>query len=227
MSFFGKAGFFGPLKPYTGPYHPSVYKRGGGMAAGTLGKAFAYKRPQLANGGMPTEDYARGGNVYAKQPPNGPRANDPGSGHTAARGGGDYSWGKKTSRNNYAAQINPTGHGETKRRAGTVNDDYLSPAQRRAYESHERFRRGGAAKVAPWTDRPPHIKQRLARGSGAPKIHVPHDGGLVLSIHLSDVGPHAITLGHSGGVDTSRMVQRQASHALQHPTLVFSGERPL
>jgi hypothetical protein len=55
----------------------------------------------------------------------------------------------------------------------------------------------------PWQDRPPHIKQRLAPGSGAPKIHVQHPGGgLVMSIHLSDVGPHA------GGVNVERMVQR-------------------
>jgi len=58
--------------------------------------------------------------------------------------------------------------------------------------------------------------------SNSPKIHVEHPGGgLVMSIHLSDVGPHAISLGNSGGVDASRMVQRQASHALQshgHPT---------
>jgi hypothetical protein len=48
-------GFFGPLKPYTGAYHPSVYRkyaRGGGNALGTLGHAFAYKRPtQLSDGG--------------------------------------------------------------------------------------------------------------------------------------------------------------------------------
>jgi len=44
--------------------------------------------------------------------------------------------------------------------------------------------------------------------------------GLVLNIHLSDVGPHAISLSHSGGVDASNIVRRQASHALQsygHP----------
>ena len=27
--------------------------------------------------------------------------------------------------------------------------------------------------------------------------------GAILNIHLSDVGPHAISLSHSGGVDTS------------------------
>jgi hypothetical protein len=32
-------GFFGPLPIFTGAYHPSAYKRGGGTAAGTLGKA--------------------------------------------------------------------------------------------------------------------------------------------------------------------------------------------
>jgi hypothetical protein len=172
-----KAGFFGPLKPFTGTYHPSVYARGGGAALGTLGKAFAYKRPQLAQGGN-----VPGNNVlprYAKQPVNN-ASNDPGS-------------------------------------SGGQDEDYLRPAQRRAYESHERFRRGGAAKITPaWTDRPYHVKQRLARGSGAPRIHVDHPGsGLVMSIHLSDVGPHAITLGDHGGVDSSRMVQRQAASVIK------------
>jgi len=58
------SGFFGKLKPYTGAYHPSVYQRysrGGGAGWGTLGKAFAYKRPpMLSDGGT---SFARGGNV--------------------------------------------------------------------------------------------------------------------------------------------------------------------
>ena len=215
MSFIGKNGFFGPLKPYTGAYHPSVYKRGG-AALGTLGKPLAYKKPQLAAGGNVT-----GNDVlprYTKQPPNN-ASNDSGSTYQSARGSNDYSWGKKTSRNNHAAQIEPTGHSETTRRSG-MTDDYLTPAQRRAYESQARFAKGG--KITPaWTDRPYHVKQRMAH-SNSPRIHAEHSGeGLVLNIHLSDVGPHAITLGHSGGVDASRMVQRQASHALQsygHPT---------
>jgi len=53
------------------------------------------------------------------------------------------------------------------------------------------------------------MAQRLARGSG-PRIHVDHPGGgLVMSIHLSDVGPHAITLGHSGGVNVARMAEHK------------------
>jgi hypothetical protein len=55
MSFIGKNGFFGALTPHTGAYHPSVYakySRGGGAGWGTLGRAFAYKRPtQLSDGG--------------------------------------------------------------------------------------------------------------------------------------------------------------------------------
>src|SRR5262249_26789532 len=160
-----------------------------------LGKAFAYKRPQLADGGNVT-----GNDVlprYAKQPPNNAASNDPGSAYQSARGSGDYSWGKVSPRfNNFGAEIEPHGRGEVKRRGGTMNDDYLTPAQRRAYESHERFRRGGATKAPAWTDRPQHIKQRLAQGSGAPRIHAQHSGeGLVLNIHLSDVGPDALSLG--------------------------------
>ena len=94
-----------------------------------------------------------------------------------------------------------------------MTEDYLRPAQRRALESQSRFAKGGAAKMSPasaWQNRPPHIKRRLARGSGAPKIHVEHPGGgLVMSIHLSDVGPHAISLGHSGGVNVARMAEHK------------------
>ena len=82
--------------------------------------------------------------------------------------------------------------------------------------------RSQIVKVAAWTDRPPAVKQRLRVGSGAPRIHVEHPGGgLVLNVHLGPVGETAISLEDSGGVDSSRMVQRQASHALQsygHPT---------
>src|SRR5262249_50078103 len=91
VSFIGKNGFFGALPTYTGAYHPSVYKRGGGMAAGTLGKAFAYKKPQLASGGSVT---GTGNDVlplYTKQPDNSPN-NDPSGGFQSAKGGRDYSW---------------------------------------------------------------------------------------------------------------------------------------
>jgi hypothetical protein len=104
-----------------------------------------------------------------------------------------------------------------KRRSGQT-EDYLPPAQRRAYESQARFAKGGAAKMTPaWRDRPFAAHKN---GSGL-KIHAPHSGeGLVMNIHLSNVGPHAISFhsgpdGYNGGVDSSRMVQRQASHALQ------------
>ena len=56
MSFIGKNGYFGALTPYTGAYHPSVYRkysRGGGAASGgyRLGNAFAYTRPRFSDGG--------------------------------------------------------------------------------------------------------------------------------------------------------------------------------
>ena len=50
--------FFGKLKPYSGAYHPSVYakySRGGDASrngTGTLGAAWAYKRPQFDSGGV-------------------------------------------------------------------------------------------------------------------------------------------------------------------------------
>jgi hypothetical protein len=51
------------------------------------------------------------------------------------------------------------------------------------------------------------------------KIHAPHSGeGLVMHIHLSDQGPHAISFAHgdgyTGGVDSSRMVERAAERRL-------------
>jgi len=43
---------------------------------------------------------------------------------------------------------------------------------------------------------------RLAQPS---RIHVPHSGqGLVMTIHLNDVGEHAISLGNSGAVNVER-----------------------
>jgi hypothetical protein len=46
-------------------------------------------------------------------------------------------------------------------------------------------------------------------------INAPHPGhGLVLNIHLSNVGAHALSLSHSGGVDASRMVERMAPRRL-------------
>jgi hypothetical protein len=167
---------------------------------------------------------AQGGNVvtgedtvarrYTKQPKNN-AANDAGSTYQAARGSNDYSWGKVSPRfQNNGAELEPQGHGETKRRSGTT-EDYLPPAQRRAYEAHERFRRGGAAKVTPaWQDLPAHVTQRLKVGSGAPRIHVEHSGeGLVLNLHLSPVGDHALNLSHTGGVNAD-WVRNAASHAL-------------
>src|SRR5262245_3628741 len=117
MSFSGRHGFFGALKPADPHYarytlDPSYarfvdkYSRGGGFenGLGTLGKSFAYRRPQFDDGGC-VEPFAQGGNVTAGHqsesydpydgdgvPENDPN-NDPGSGYQAARGGGDYSWG--------------------------------------------------------------------------------------------------------------------------------------
>jgi hypothetical protein len=78
-----------------------------------------------------------------------------------------------------------------------------------------RFAKGGQVTPA-WKDRPYAVPHK--DGSGL-KIHAPTSGsGLVMHIHLSDVGPHAISFGHgdaySGGVDSSRMVERQAMHRL-------------
>jgi hypothetical protein len=68
-----------------------------------------------------------------------------------------------------------------------------------------------------WKDRPYPVAQRTSKGL---KIQAPHSGeGLVMHIHLSPVGAHAISLhsgpeGYTGGVDASRMVQRAAERRL-------------
>ena len=229
MSFIGKHGYFGALTPYTGPYHPSVYAkyarggrmpnedyaRGGGPAGGgyRLGNAFAYKRPAFSDGGGAEQH-----SPY-KKPPHNDASNDYHQGYQAARGGGDYSFGKVSPRfQSDGAEIEPSGHDNVKRRNG-ITEDYLRPAQRRAYERDNRFAKGGAAKMTPaWKDRPYPVAQRTS--SKGLKIHAPHSGeGLVMNIHLSDVGPHAISFhsgpdGYSGGGDSSRMVQGAAERRL-------------
>jgi len=80
MSFIGRNGFFGALKPANPHYaryalNPSYakfvdkYSRGGGSenAVGTLGRAFAYRRPQFDDGGV--AHMAAGGNPLALDNP--------------------------------------------------------------------------------------------------------------------------------------------------------------
>jgi hypothetical protein len=122
MSFIGKNGFFGALKPADPHYaryalDPSYakfvdkYSRGGGSenGLGTLGRAFAYQRPKLAQGGSISET----DNPYDGEGV--PENNAGGGGHVAARGGADYSWGPGDWDND-GAEIMPTGHDNTKRR---------------------------------------------------------------------------------------------------------------
>jgi len=154
----------------------------------------------------PLKQRAQGGNVVAtkqserfnpyKRPPHNNAGNDYHQGYQVARGSGDYSWGKMSPRfSNQSAEIQPHGHNEVtprrRARGGKANEDYacggqaedyLSPAQRRAYESHSRFAKGGAAKMTPaWKDRPYPVAQRTQKGL---KIHAPHSGeGLVMNMH--------------------------------------------
>jgi hypothetical protein len=194
MSFTGRAGFFGPLAAYQGSYHPSVYakySRGGGSqnAVGTLGKAFAYKRPQLADGGGIDEP-----NPYS-EPPRNDLSNDYHQGHTTGRDAVSYSWGKVSPHfKNDGAEVTPHGHNEVTPR---------------------RLAQGGKAQMTPaWKDRPFAVSQNTKAGHGL-KIHAPHSGeGLVMNIHLGPVGPHAISLSHSGAVNVMN-VERAASRALQ------------
>jgi len=190
--------------------------------------------------GLPSLKRAQGGNVVAtkqserfnpyKRPPHNNAGNDYHQGYQVARGSGDYSSGKMSPRfSNQSAEIQPHGHnGATPRRrarggkatedyaGGGQAEDYLSPAQRRAYESQSRFAKGGAAKMTPaWKDCPYPVTQRTPKGL---KIHAPHSGeGLVMNIHLSDVGPNALSLRHSGGVNVERMAQRNLQSDARMP----------
>jgi hypothetical protein len=154
-----------------------------------------------------------------KRPPHNNAGNDYHQGRMAAKGGGSYSWGKMSPRfQNEGAEIQPHGHNE------------VTP-RRRAHGGGcscwrcGRFAKGGQVTPA-WKDRPYPVAQRTSKGL---KINAPHSGeGLVMHIHLSDVGPHAISFhsgpdGYMGGVDSSRMVngQRSGDSPAQHVRLRF------
>src|SRR5215471_19519094 len=103
--------------------------------------------------GLRQSKRAQGGNVVAtkqgeqfnpyKKPPHNNASNDYHQGYQEARGSGDYSFGKVSPRfQNDGAEIEPQGHDKVRRRSGTT-EDYLRPAQRRAYERDNRFAKGG------------------------------------------------------------------------------------
>jgi hypothetical protein len=107
------------------------------------------------------------------------------------------------------AEITPHGHNETTPRK-LAHGGSCS-----CWRYGGRFAKGGAAVTQAWRDRAFAVQS--AKGI---KIHAPHSGeGLVMNIHLSPVGAHAISLhsgpdGYSGAVDSSRMVQRSAERRL-------------
>src|SRR5262249_56246738 len=107
-----------------------------------IGKKVAAADPDVDTPGLTKR--AQGGNVVAtkqserhnpyKKPPHNNAGNDYHQGYQAARGSGDYSFGKVSPRfENDGAEIQATGHNKVKRRSG-MTEDYLGPAQRRAYE---------------------------------------------------------------------------------------------
>jgi hypothetical protein len=72
-----------------------------------------------------------------------------------------------------------------------------------------------------WKNRPYPVAQRTQKGL---RINAPHSGeGLVMNIHLSDVGPHALSLTHSGGVNVERMADRNLQ-ADARPTNPFQSQ---
>src|SRR5262249_55902719 len=135
-----------------------------------------------------------------------------GGGHTVARLGPGFAY----TRPKLAAGGNVTGTGndvlpeydETPRN-GPDNDPGSGYQTARGSNDYSwgkvspRFQNNGA-EIEPHghgetTRRNGQGEDYLSQGSGAPKIHAEHSGsGLVLNIHLSDVGPHAITLGDNG-----------------------------
>ena len=59
------------------------------------------------------------------------------------------------------------------------------------------------------------MAQRTPKGL---KINAPHSGeGLLMNIHLSPVGPHALSLTHGGGVNVERMAERNLQSDARMP----------
>jgi hypothetical protein len=213
--FVGRAGFFGPIASYSGAYDPSVYRkysRGGGSqnAAGTLAKAFAYKRPVFSDGGAADDPHDSDiQNIETATQPSQPRRPGQVEGMMQAMN----QWGQ-----------GPSGVSHRFANAGLYDIQRANEVTPRrlahgggctCWRCGGRFARGGQAKMTPaWKDRPFAVSQNTRVGHGL-RINAPHPGHrLVLNIHLSNVGPHALSLSHSGGVDASRMVERMAAHRL-------------
>jgi hypothetical protein len=154
--------------------------------------------------GLPSLKRARGGSICEyDEPPHNNANNDQHQGHSSGRDAISYKWGKVSPRfQSQGAEITPHGHNE------------VTPRKRAHGGSCSccrcggRFAKGGAAVTPTWKDRPPAVAQRTTQGL---KIHAPHSGeGLVMNIHLSPVGEHAISFhsgpdGYSGGVDSMQM----------------------
>jgi hypothetical protein len=159
--------------------------------------------------------YAQGGNVTDNpydEPPGNNADNDAHQGHTAGRDGQSYTWGKVSPRfSNQGAEITPHHHNEVTPRK-LAHGGGCS-----CWRCGGRFARGGQAQAqltAPWRER-----FNVEHKSNGLKIHAPHSGeGLVMNIHLSPVGQHAISFhsvgDYSGAVDQARMVQRAAERRL-------------
>ena len=145
-------------------------------------------------GGKAVEDYARGGNVSQQLADRYLRQNIGGSGIHPTKDLPDYDEEPQNTASNDSHQAYTAPH----------SGDQL-PLKSSHGSRGTGFARGGST-----------VKQRNRIGKGM-HIAAPHSGeGLVMNIHLSNVGPHALSLTHSGGVN----VERAASRALQsygHP----------
>ena len=146
-----------------------------------------------------------------KKPPHNNASNDYHQGYQVARGSGEYSWGKVSPRfSNQSAEIEPHGHNEVTPRKRAHGGGCS------CWRCGGRFAKGGAAITPAWKDRPTPMAQRTQKGL---KIHAPHSGeGLVMNIHLSPVGAHAISFhsgpeGYSGAVNVARMAARGLASA--------------
>jgi hypothetical protein len=175
---------------------------------------------------LPSLKRAQGGNVAAsvqraphkyRKPPHNNANNDRHQGHSAGRDAISYTWGKVSPRfQNQGAEITPHGHNEVTPRKRAHGGGCS------CWRCGGRFAKGGAA-ITAWKDRPYPVAQRTANGL---KINAPHSGeGLILDIHLSDVGPHALSLTHSGGVNVERMADRSLQ-ADARPTNPFMPQAP-
>ena len=196
MSFTGSKGYFGPLASFNGHYHPSVYAK--------------YSR----GGGSENATGTLGKSFAYKRP--------------KLAQGGNVVAGKMSEQNNPYKQPPRNGPNNDYHQGHTRGRDGMSYTWGKV---SPRFQNDGA-EITPQGHNEV-TGRKLARGGKAQMTHTQagnglhiHSGeGLILNIHLSNVGADAISLQHSGAVQRPVHVQRPALRVPSFP--VFPVRRPI